>query len=166
MAFMNWLNEQKKNLGVSVDWLSDKLKEQKKNAEESIMKVTNKQFMEAIVAGCALIASADGNLELSEKEKMAGFIKDSSIMSLYDMSEVLGEFNKYAQVVITDYNSGKQECIDTMLKIKDNKEETTQVVRFCSIIASADGQVSEREEAIIKELAITLELDPKQFGFN
>lgn len=165
MAFMDWLNDQKKNLGGSVDWLSDKLKEQKKNAEESIMKVTNKQFMQAIVAGCALIAAADGNLELAEKEKMAGFIKDSSIMSLYDMSEVLGEFNKYAQVVITDYNSGKKECVDTISKIKDNKEETTQVVRFCSIIASADGKVSEREEAIIKELAVILGLDPKEFGF-
>lgn len=165
MGFKEWLNDQKKNLGESVDWLSDKLKEQKKNAEESIMKVTNKEFMQAIVAGCALIAAADGNLELSEKEKMVGFIKGSSVMSLYDMSEVIGEFNKYADVVIADCNAGKKACIDAILKIKNNKEETTQVVRFCSIIASADGSVSEKEQAIIKELAVTLELDPKEFGF-
>ncbi|MBV7272480.1 tellurite resistance TerB family protein [Clostridium sp. PL3] len=165
MGFKEWLNDQKKNLGESVDWLSDKIKEQKKNAEESIMKVTNKEFMQAIVAGCALIAAADGNLELSEKEKMVEFMKGSTIMRLYDMSEVVGEFNKYADVVIADYNAGKKECIDAILKVRYSKDETTQVVRFCSIIASADGSVSEKEEAIIKELAVTLELDPKEFGF-
>ena len=165
MGFKDWLSDQKKNLGESVDWLSDKLKEQKKSAEESIMKVTNKEFMEAIVAGCALIAAADGHLELSEKEKMVEFIKGSTIMSLYNTSEVVGEFNKYADVVIADYNVGKKDCIDAILKVRYSKEETTQVVRFCSIIAAADGSVSEKEEAIIKELAVTLELDPKEFGF-
>lgn len=165
MGFKDWLNDQKKNLGESVDWLSDKLKEQKKNAEESIMKVTNKQFMEAIVAGCALIAAADGHLELAEKEKMAEFIKSSTVMKLYDMSEVIGKFNSYADVVIADYEAGKKECVDAILKVRYSKEETTQVVRFCSLIALADGSVSEKEEAIIKELAVMLELDPKEFGF-
>ncbi|AKA69638.1 tellurite resistance TerB family protein [Clostridium scatologenes] len=165
MGFAEWLNDQKKNLGESVDWLSDKLKEQKKNVEGSIMKVTNKDFMQAILAGCALIAAADGKLELAEKEKMAEFIKGSTIMSLYSMSEVLDEFNKYAEVVIADYNTGKKECIDTILKIRYAKGEAKEVVRFCSIIAASDGSVNEKEQAIIKELVETLELEPKEFGF-
>ncbi len=51
-TFKNWLNTTKKDLG------------------DQVKKFKNKDFMEAVVAGCALVAFADGTISPEEKSKM------------------------------------------------------------------------------------------------
>ncbi|NCC97815.1 MAG: Tellurite resistance TerB, partial [Synergistales bacterium] len=48
----------------------------------------NKDMLEAIVAGCALVAYADGVVDTSEKAKMMGFIQNSPELSVFGMSDV------------------------------------------------------------------------------
>ena len=46
------------------DWLID----QKNSTVSGVKKFANKDFMEAIAAGCALIAAADGTIDSSENK--------------------------------------------------------------------------------------------------
>ncbi len=42
----------------------------KKNLSDQVKKFKNKDFMDAVVAGCAVVAAADGSIDAAEKQKM------------------------------------------------------------------------------------------------
>ena len=68
--------------------IGDWLKEQKAKTSAGIKQFANKDFMEAVAAGCAMIASADGNISSDEKQKMVGYINLND--SLKDCAQRLG----------------------------------------------------------------------------
>ncbi len=58
-----------------LDWLKKNTLAAREKLTTEVGKFKNKEFMEAIVAGCALVAAADGEISSAEKLKMSGFIK-------------------------------------------------------------------------------------------
>lgn len=76
-TFKNWLNTTKSGL------------------TEQVKKFKNKDFMNAVVAGCALVAAADGKIEETEKNKMAGYMNLSNELKVFDMRDVIAQFNFY-----------------------------------------------------------------------
>ena len=52
------------------DTLKQKAGEARNKLATEVGKFKNREFMEACVAGCGLVAAADGNIDSSEKQKM------------------------------------------------------------------------------------------------
>ena len=50
---------------MALEWL----KEQKDKLQSEVQKFKNKSFAEGVIAGCALVAAADGSIDSSEKQK-------------------------------------------------------------------------------------------------
>ncbi|WP_315372417.1 TerB family tellurite resistance protein, partial [Paenibacillus xylanexedens] len=91
-SFKSWLNSTKQGL------------------EEQVKKFKNKDFMDAVVAGCALVAFADGSIDEAEKNKMAGYINLSQELKVFDMAEVITRFNHYVANFEFSPEIGKQEA--------------------------------------------------------
>ena len=64
-----------------LDWV----KRQTTNLQTEIGKFKNKDMMEGIVAGCAIVAYADGSASSAEKQKMIGFIKQSDALKVFEL---------------------------------------------------------------------------------
>src|SRR3989338_9969776 len=60
---------------IMLSWLKTNTAAARTRLAEEIGKFKNREFMEAVVAGCALVAAADGDISASEKQKMVGFIQ-------------------------------------------------------------------------------------------
>ncbi|HNG60066.1 MAG TPA: TerB family tellurite resistance protein, partial [Cellvibrionaceae bacterium] len=75
----------------------DSIKKMGKDASAKITsevaKFKNKDFLNAVVAGCALVAAADGSISSAEKQKMLGFINSSDELKVFGADEVIAAFN-------------------------------------------------------------------------
>jgi len=144
------------------DWLN----QQKNSAQESITRFKNKDFLEAVVAGCALVAASDGKIDDSEKETMAGFIQRNDALKVFDMSQVIASFNKFTDNFAFNAMVGKAEALQAVHKIKHNGEASRLLIRVCCAIGMADGDFDAGEKAAVKEICLELGLSPSEFGLE
>jgi len=144
------------------DWLN----QQKTSAQESITRFKNKDFLEAVVAGCALVAGADGAIDEKEKETMAGFIQRNDALKVFDMSQVIASFNKFIGNFEFNVLVGKAEALSAIHKIKTNAEAARLLIRVCCAIGMADGDFNDKEKATVREICLELGLSPSEFGLE
>lgn len=144
------------------DWFN----QQKTSLQDSVTRFKNKDFLEATVAGCALIAASDGTIDASEKETMAGFIQRNDALKTFDMTEVIQIFNKHADNYTFNAAIGKAEALKAVSKVKKNEEAARTLIRVCCAIGMADGDFDDKEKAAVKEMCQELGLNPTEFGLE
>jgi tellurite resistance protein TerB len=142
------------------DWFN----QQKTTVQDSVSRFKNKDFLEATVAGCALIAAADGTIDAKEKETMAGFIQRNDALKVFDMTEVIKAFNKNVDNYTFNAAIGKAEALKAIGRIKANEEAARTLIRVCCAIGMADGDFDDQEKAAVKEICTELGLNPTDFG--
>ncbi|MDM8526195.1 tellurite resistance TerB family protein [Desulfococcaceae bacterium HSG8] len=144
----------------------DEVKKRAANLADGVKKFKNKKFMEATVAGCAMVAFADGSVKPEEKAKMAGFIQRNDALKIFDMSDVITAFEKFVKGFEFDLQIGKAEALKVISKISKNPEEAKMLVRVCCAVGTADGDFDEGEKRIVREICQELNLDPNEFGLE
>lgn len=132
--------------------------------ENSVARFQNKDFLEAVAAGCAMVAAADGTIDSKEKETMAGFIQRDEALKMFDISQALASFNKFASHFEFNVMIGKAEALKAIRKIKANEEAARILIRVCSAIGLADGDFNDSEREVIREICAELDLMPSDFG--
>lgn len=130
---------------------------------EQVKKFKNKNFMEAVSAGCALVAAADGEISPSEKQKMAGFIGRSEELKVFNMNEVIDTFNKYAGNFEFDHVIGKMEALKAIGQFKNTPEVGRVIIGVCCAIGAADGDFDQKEKQMVREICLTLNINPSDF---
>lgn len=146
-----------------MNWLKENTASTRAKMAAEVSKFKNKAFMEAVVAGCALVAAADGSIDSSEKQKMAGFMERSDELKHFDMRKVIEVFNKTAGDFEFDHAIGKASALKTIGKIKGNEEQSRLLVRIVCAIGAADGDFDADEQAVVREIARELGLNPADF---
>ena len=119
--------------------------------------------MEAVVNGCVLVAAADGSIEASEKQKMAGFIERSDELKHFNMGEVIGVFQNAAAAYETDNVFGKASALEKVGKVKGNEDQARLLVRVVCAIGAADGDFDTQEKEMVSQIARALGLNPSDF---
>lgn len=145
-TFKSWLNTTKNGL------------------TDQVKKFKNKDFMNAVVAGCALVAAADGKIEEAEKNKMAGYMNLSNELKVFDMREVISQFNYYVSNFDFSPEIGKQEALKAIAKFSGKPEAGRLIVGVCSAIGSADGDFDDYEKAVVRNICGVLGLNPGEFS--
>lgn len=127
----------------------------------------NKDFLEAVCAGCALVAAADGDIEESEKRKVVSIITNhAKLGKLYQQSvieQTADMMFKRAKDV-----SGRNQLARELDDIKgrpDGAEMAEDVYLIALDIANADGELEPQEEAVLKKIAARLGVDAGKFEF-
>ncbi len=140
------------------------LQKTKKDLNDQVKKFKNKDFMEAVVAGCAIVAGADGSIDASEKQKMAGYISRSEELKVFDMGDVINRFNHYVGNMEFDAIIGKQEALKAISKFSGKPEIARVIVSVCCAIGAADGDFDPQEKAAVSDICKTLGLNPSEFN--
>lgn len=141
-------------------WLS----KGKTNFQDQLKRYKNKDLLDAIVAGCAVVAAADGTIETAEKQKMSSYMSRSEELKVFEMSDVIARFNHFASNLEWDAMVGKQEALRAIAKLKSKPEVARLVVGVCCSVGMADGEFDETEKAAVRDICKTLELNPGEFG--
>lgn len=146
------------------DTLKEKAGEARAKLATEVGKFKNREFMEACVAGCGLVAAADGSIDSSEKQKMMKFMQQSNELKVFDTKDVIAVFNKVTENFEFDNEIGKAEALKMIGKLRSKPEAARLMVRVCCAIGSADGDFDDKEKQIVREMCRDLNLPPEDFG--
>lgn len=139
------------------------VKESSANLKNEVLKFKNKSFLEAAMAGCALVASADGVISSDEKRKMIGFIEQNDALQVFKMEEAIKVFESFVIKINFDKEIGKGECLKSIAKLK-GKPEDRLMVRVCCAVGASDGNFDDDEKQMVREICRELDLKPSDFS--
>ena len=143
--------------------LGDKLKQMGQGLKDEVSRVRNKTFMEACVAGFAMIANADRVVSAEEKRKMVGFFRASDVLSLFDMDDVIETFDKFCAKYEFDGEIGHAEALRAIAPLRKKPADARLLVRACCVIAGADGNFDADERRAVRMICDEVGLDAAEF---
>lgn len=134
-------------------------------AATEMKKVENRDLMEAIIGGCLLVAAADGEIDADEISNLEKQI--SSNPSLKHFGGEIGQvMNTFTQMLDAGFLIGKMKILREIEDIKNDSAHAEEVFVNMVVIAGADGEVDEKEIAILKEVAQKLGVRYQDYGIE
>jgi tellurite resistance protein TerB len=123
----------------------------------------NKEFANASMAMCALIAAADGSIDTAERATMSGLITSNEALKVFPAAELTQKFDFYASRLRSNFQFGKLEATQTIAKLRSKPDQARAVVQIGIIIGGADGFFDDHEKAAVREACHTLGIPPQEF---
>jgi tellurite resistance protein TerB len=146
-----------------LEWLKNNVVATREKLAVEVTKFRNKEFMDALVAGCSLVAAADGNISSSEKQRMTGYIQNSAELKVFELGVVIKAFNACCEKFEFDAEIGKAEALKVIGKLRSKPDAARLLVRVCCAIGSADGNFDESERVVCRTICNELGLNPADF---
>ena len=148
---------------MSFDNFLSQLKSKANELKTDALKYKNKDFLNAAMAGSALIAMADGSISSTEKQKMIKFIESNDALSIFTTSDVIKAFQDFVGQLEFDKDIGEAKAYQAIGKMKSNTEASRLLVRMIISIASSDGLFDNDEKKIAFKIAKELGINPSEF---
>ena len=127
------------------------------------LKFKNRDFLDASLAGAALVTMADGVISSKEKQKMVKFMDGYEELSVFTMDEVIEIFQRFVDQIELDKDVGEAAAYVTLSKIKDDEELSKLLLRMVIALGFADGNFDTQERLMAIKIAKALELNPSEF---
>lgn len=148
---------------MSFDSFLSQLKSKASELKTEALKFKNKDFLNAAMAGSALIAMADGSVSSEEKQKMIKFIESHDALSIFTTSDVIKAFQDFVGQLEFDKDIGEAKAYEALGKMKSNAQAARLLIRMIIGIASSDGNFDDTEKKVAVRIANELGIDPEEF---
>ena len=148
---------------MSFDSFLSRLKSKASELKTEALKYKNKDFLNAAMAGSALISMADGSISAEEKQKMIKFIETNEALSVFTTSDVIKAFQDHVSQLEFDRDIGEAKAYQALHKMKSNADASRLLVRMIIAIASSDGNFDAQERVIASKIAKELGISPSEF---
>lgn len=148
---------------MSFDSFLNQLKTKASELKTEALKFKNKDFLNAAMAGSALVAMADGSVSSEEKQKMVKFIEGHDALSIFTTSDVIKAFQEFVGQLEFDKDIGEAKAYQALAKMKTNAEAARLLIRMIIAIAASDGNFDDSEKKVATKIAKELGLNPADF---
>lgn len=143
--------------------LKESATEMQNQVSSQVKQFKNKNFADATMAVCALVAAADGNIDADERRKTASFISSNDTLAVFDVSELQKTFNDFCDKLNNDFDFGKIDLLQIISKLKKKAPQARAAVQVGIIIGYADGTFDDDEKDIVRQICRSVGLDPSEF---
>ena len=109
--------------------------------------VRQKNFLEAAMGVCALLAVADGDLDNGQQ------------LQVFDANEAAEIFRIKGEALPNNYQQEKTAIIELITPYIGDRELAPLLLQICLVIAQADRELKPSEQAIINEFKQILQID-------
>ncbi len=123
----------------------------------------NKEFADASMAMCALIAAADGSIDASERAKTAALIGNNETLKIFPASELKAKFDFYCDKLSADADFGRIEAIQAISKNKSKPDQARAVIQIGIVIGGADGNFDKNEMKAVRDACNAVGIPPSDF---
>jgi tellurite resistance protein TerB len=144
----------------------DGLKTKAGELKTGALKYKNQNFLNAAMAGSALVAMADGSVSPEEKQKMIKFIESNDALSVFTTSDVIKAFQEFVTQLEFDKDIGEAKAYQALGKMKSDVEASRLLVRMIIAVAASDGNFDANEKAVAKKIAKELNINPSEFELD
>ena len=134
-----------------------------KQLTTQVKQYKNKNFADATMAACALVAAADGNVDANERRKVTGFISSNDTLAIFEADELQKKFNTYCDKLNADFDFGKIDLLQVISKLKKDPAQARAAIQVAVIIGYADGNFDDDEKEIVRKICRSLEINQAEF---
>jgi len=131
---------------------------------DEVHQAQNEHLMDGIVAGCALVAYADGWVTEEERIRMLGLIRGFEPIAAFGLDDVVTTFASLTAGFASNQIAGEQAALEAVARVKGAGRYPELLVEACCAIAAADGGFDSEERLAAIRICETLRLDPADFG--
>lgn len=122
------------------------------NVQAEAKKVENRDFMEAAIGVMVLVAAADGEIEVSELQKLQKTIETLPELQGFG-SEIGKTIDKFTSYFDLGFKLGKGRIMRELRDVKGSEQEKEDILSLGAVAAMADGELEPAEEAVLAEIA-------------
>lgn len=119
----------------------------------------HRAFLEASMAGAALVAMADGRLSFAESSRIDEIVQRVKELKAFDPHEAMDCFYAHVDAIEADLEDGQARAHEAVAAVADEPEAAELLVRICVAMSRADGHVDPAEAAEIQRIRHLLNLD-------
>jgi tellurite resistance protein/ADP-ribose pyrophosphatase YjhB (NUDIX family) len=116
-------------------------------------------FRDASVAMCALVAAADGRIDVTERDKMLAFVTSEPALAAFSPHELERLFDTHVDRLRVDPERGRAAALREIAKVRGRPVEARAVVQLGAVIGLADGSYDAVERQAVSEAIDVLGLD-------
>jgi tellurite resistance protein TerB len=133
---------------------------------DRVKRVKNREFMEAVAAACAMVASADGLVRPEEAAKVIDYAQIDETLAVFDYYEVMETFEAYVRRFEFDYNVGRQKAFEAIRKLVGRPEQARLLVLVSMAVADADGDFDNNQRLAVRDICRVAGLNLKEFDLD
>lgn len=101
-------------------------------------------FRDASMAMCALVAAADGQIDPSERQRVAALIASNDVLKNFPADDLQRRFNDYLNKLTADFDFGKVSVLQEIAKAKKKPAEARAVIQIGIIIGAPTATSTRR----------------------
>lgn len=132
---------------------------------EQVERHRNRPFLEGVMAACALIATADGDVNFPEEVRVDQILQTLDRLSVFDPHEGVDLFRDFAAEIMENPHEGHERALEAVARICGGDcEDGALLLRVCVAVSEADGNVSLAEQIEIVSLCSRFGIDPAACG--
>ncbi|RKN43013.1 tellurite resistance TerB family protein [Streptomyces hoynatensis] len=120
-------------------------------------------FRDASMAMCALVAAADGSIDITERRRVAQLIASNEVLQNFQADDLQRRFEANLDKLVADFEFGKVGVLQEIAKAKKKPAEARAVVQIGIVIGGADGNFDQTERGVVREACFALGLPPAEF---
>lgn len=125
--------------------------------------LTSGAFRDASMAMCALVAAADGQVDPSERQRVASLIATNDVLRNFPADDLQRRFEENLAKLTADYSFGKVGLMQTIGKVQKKPTEARAVIQIGIVIGGADGDFDKTEQALVREVCFAVGINPEEF---
>lgn len=123
-----------------------------------------KAFVDLVMAGVALVATADQEQQRSELVTRERILGRLTHLQPVDRNSAVVAYDQYARLLEEDPVAGREKLMARLSKFRGTAEEASTLVRACLAVGHADLDFSASERSVVERICRVLGADPHKFG--
>lgn len=126
--------------------------------KRELARYRQRSFLDALMAGCALVATADGAVSLSERSRVDRIFEGFRELDIFDPHEAVDSFNDFAESIARDALRGRREALAVIDDQTGEPARAHLLLRACVAVSLADGAIAAEERAALADIRDALAL--------
>ncbi len=144
--------------------MSGFLESLKRNYLTHIERQKNRPFLEGVMAACAMVATADGEVSFAERVRVDQILQSLQQLQIFDPHEGIDIFNDFTDLILEHPATGHETAFLAMERVARDADNGALMMRICIAICDADSGDHLADQIEIVSLCSRLGLDPTELG--
>ncbi|MBK19896.1 MAG: hypothetical protein CMM52_13770 [Rhodospirillaceae bacterium] len=131
---------------------------------KELEKFRNRSFLEATMAASALVASADGEINIAELDMLDQALAAINELNIYDPHDAIDLYREHAEALTADPGAAREKILRLVRKIADDQHAARLLIKVCVAIGKSDDDFSASEKTAVEQLCVNVGLDVAETG--
>ncbi len=121
-------------------------------------------FLKSVMAACAMVASADGNVSFAQRMRLDKILETLEVLKVFDPHEGVEMFNEFIDDIFDNPSKGHAKAWEALVMGAPGRETRELLIRICLAISEANEERSLADQIEIVTLCNRLGVKPEKCG--